>query len=282
MRWDDPPNGRWSRGWLSEVLDQDLAVALALEGHLAGKHLVDQNAESVDVGSVINLAPPFALFRRHVSGRSHDNAGSRPTRPRLITGEFGNPEVEHFYEVGLVPLRLHDDVVRLEIAVDDVCAMRSSEGVSRLDRDPESALRCERCLLTDELRQALASEKLHDEIHHRISIGPTDRSVVDDVDDVRMLNVVDRFCFIEKARDNILVRGEFGVEDFECDLLTDQRVLGHVDRTHPTLAELMSYFVVAYLGADQWIAACGLLHNASVGRTHLTTQRVVNTKVLVV
>src|SRR5262249_32286280 len=67
----------------------------------------------------------------------------------------------------------------------------------------------------------------------------------DDVDDVRVTDVVDRLGLVEEPGGNVLVARELRVQDLEGDLLADRWVLRQVDCTHTSLAQLLGHQVVA-------------------------------------
>jgi hypothetical protein len=105
VRRDDAADRRRRRRRGGQVLHQHLAVALADERHAAGDHLVEHDAEGVDVGAVIDVAAALALLGGHVRRRAHHQAGAGAPRARLIAGELGDAEVEQLDEVALAAAR---------------------------------------------------------------------------------------------------------------------------------------------------------------------------------
>src|SRR5262249_34952385 len=151
-------------------------------------------------------------------------------------------EVEQLHEVALAAALQQDDVVGLEIAVYDAALVRRAQRVGDLQRDRQRALRLQRRLGADQLRQRRARQVLPDEVHQLLATAPgLQDAEVDDVDDVRVADVVDRLGFVEEPSGHFLVGRELRVEDLQRYLLADRRVLRQVDRTHASLAQLLGY-----------------------------------------
>ncbi len=216
---------------LRQVLDEDLAVALADERHAAGEHLVEADAERVDVGAVIDVRAAFALLGRHIGRRAKHDAGARAMRALCVAGQLRDAEVEQLDEVALATARDQDDVVGFEIAVDDAALVRCGQCVGDLQRDHQRAFRRQWRFGADQVRQRAAREVLHDEVHELLVAGRPglDHPVVDDVDDVRVADRVDRLGLVEEPLGDLSVSRELVVQDLERDLLADARVLGEID-----------------------------------------------------
>ena len=100
----------------------------AVEGAVAGEHLVEDRAQREEVGAGVGGETPH-LLRRHVPIRADHHAGprlgERPRRRQLVAGalgadELGDPEVE---DLG-PPVAGQEQVLRLEVAVDDAALVR--------------------------------------------------------------------------------------------------------------------------------------------------------------
>ena len=99
---------------------------------------VEHAAEGPDVGARIRLQPA-RLLGRHV-GRGADDRARLRLHQRRSRGPFAHPlavlgdaEVEDLHQ----PVRAHHDVLGLDVAVDDACAVRGREGARDLDGDVE-------------------------------------------------------------------------------------------------------------------------------------------------
>jgi hypothetical protein len=115
--------GGWRLRLLVEVLIEDRAALRAGEGRSASDGLIEDAAESVEIGPGIHELPPD-LLGRHIGVGTHDLAGRLEllTSPRAAELRC-DPEVhEHRLLVGL-----DEDVLWLEISVDDAVAMEKRE-----------------------------------------------------------------------------------------------------------------------------------------------------------
>jgi hypothetical protein len=107
--------------WIRECrLSQDFAV----EGHAAGDHLVEDNAQRIDVRAGVRL-PALDLLGTHVLGGADDDA---LPRHRLGAERVGDTEV---HDAG-VPVPVDDDVRGLEVAVDNSQSMGLGQSIANL------------------------------------------------------------------------------------------------------------------------------------------------------
>ena len=102
-----------------------------LERQAPRHHLVEHDAQRVQVGASVHLGPALAhrLLGRDVLRRAHDHAGlggrvALPGVERALL-DLGDPEVEDLDEVVPVGRAGEEDVVRLDVAV------RDAEGMGR-------------------------------------------------------------------------------------------------------------------------------------------------------
>jgi hypothetical protein len=118
------------RRGLREVRLISSRPSVAQEGRLAAEELVEDAAERVDVGAVVDgagLAVP--LLGRHVDGRADRVAGARADEGLLVE-DLGHAEVEHLHrEPPAARLRNQKQVVGLEVAVDDARAVGVTERI---------------------------------------------------------------------------------------------------------------------------------------------------------
>ncbi len=99
------------------------------------KQLVEDHAQRVDVGGGVDRVA-FDLLRRHVGGSADHAAGGG--QPVLVVDQLGDPEVE---DLRLATVR-DQDVVRLEVAVDDLVVVRDPDRrqqlLDQVDRDVDA------------------------------------------------------------------------------------------------------------------------------------------------
>ncbi len=114
---------------LVEVGVEDLH-GVAVERRVARDHGVQEDADGVDVGPVIDLLVAIEGLRRRVSGRAEELA--REGDLRRLAAELHEPEVEDLGEVRVVVPLHQQDVRGLQIPVDDPLAVGLPEALAHL------------------------------------------------------------------------------------------------------------------------------------------------------
>jgi hypothetical protein len=125
--------------------DQKLSGSVSGKGRPAGAHLVEDDAERKQIGTLVEgLAQ--CLLRRHVRGRAQ--RGAKPIgQLMLIEVRSGccefldrrNLSQAKIQNLG-IPAFGDEDVCRFEVAVDDTVLMRSFERVGDVDGDGDHSL----------------------------------------------------------------------------------------------------------------------------------------------
>ena len=111
-------------------------VGLAFERQLAGRHLVEHDAERIDVAAMVG-ALALRLFGRHVIWRTKRRADAGQLVRFALDGalfigkQLGQSEIEN---LGLAA-RCDDDVRGFDVAVDDAFGVRRGERVGDLQAD---------------------------------------------------------------------------------------------------------------------------------------------------
>ncbi len=100
-----------------------------VERRVPGQHLEEHAAERVEVGAAVEVRGVAALLGRHVERRAHQRAAAGLVHlpGAKVARQLGDPEVDQLDRVGR--LRLDEDVLGLEVAVDDPLGVR---GLQRL------------------------------------------------------------------------------------------------------------------------------------------------------
>ena len=218
------------------MLEDDLEVVLALERRAAGEHLVDEDAERVDVAPRVGHVP--RLLRRHVLGAAEEHA---------VLGDLGIPglpvgdqerlhqaEVEDLDHV-VVGLVQQHHVRRLEVAVNDAELVRLTQRPADLLGDVENPPPGKGLVVRQHLCQRLPLHVLHgDEVDAVLGLP-----VVDDGDRVRVAQLRGEAGLEEEAalERRILLRGEVGVEDLQRHHAVQRRLHRLVDLPHPARTE---------------------------------------------
>src|SRR5678815_398249 len=112
----------------------------------ARDHLVQYDSETPDVAPLVDLVTARLLWR-HVCNRTHYNSGSSLETGRCLTvdgrcwrrrrEDLCQSKVEDFHQPVIFP---NDDVVRFDVAVNYVNAMRRYQRGSNLDRNFQSVV----------------------------------------------------------------------------------------------------------------------------------------------
>ena len=84
------------------------------QGQLTREHLVEDNAEGINVGAVIHLLRMLHLFGGHVVRCAYDLLLARDRALRFSPKHFSDPEIGDLYPAFLV----EQDILRLDIPMD--------------------------------------------------------------------------------------------------------------------------------------------------------------------
>ena len=206
------------------MLHGDLDRCVARERDVAGEHLVQHDAERVEIGARID-GGAAGLLGREVLRRADDRSRLghlRRTRAR-------DPEVGHLEAA----VGADDDVVRLDVAVHDPVAVRERECAQDLarvlDRDRDRG----RPVADEQLLQRAPFEVLHRDV-----VRPLRVAAVEDRDDVRMVEARGALRLAAEALDELLVGGMPLVQQLQRHVPAQFLVLGEVHVGHPARAEL--------------------------------------------
>ncbi len=140
----------------------------------ACEHLVEDDSERVDIAPAVD-AEALRLLGREVGRRSHDEAG--------LSDVVVSADSPRDAEVGHLHLAVpgEKDVARLDVAVDDAVAMGIAESLRDVGGDGGGPHRRERSLASDDRREGLPVDVLHDDEIRPLRLAP-----VEDRHDVRV------------------------------------------------------------------------------------------------
>ncbi len=221
------------RRGLVDVLERDGDEAVAIEGHGARQQLVEDDAEGVDVGPVVDRLTG-GLLGRDVVGGAENGAGLGDAV--LDVERARDPEVGHLRPTVLV----QQHVLRLYVPVHDSALVGECERRRDLlaqidhllDRKPPNAV--------DQLLEVVPVDVLEDD---ELPSGVL--AAVDHGHDVRVCELRHRPRLPAKPLDVLLVVAEPPVEDLQRDLSLEQTVVGPVDLGHPAAAHELLELVAA-------------------------------------
>ena len=129
---------------------------VGLERRLPGQELVEDDAERVDVGGSRDL---FAarLLGREVRGRAEHRPRLGVARRRRASGAI--PKSASF----TLPVACAQDVLRLDVAVDELAACAASSAAAELDPDRDDLRRRQPAAALELVGERLALDVLHDD-----------------------------------------------------------------------------------------------------------------------
>ncbi len=210
---------------LADVLHGDRHLVLAVERHVPDEHLVEHDAQRVDVRLAVDVVPERLLGRHVVGGPEHAPVGGQA----LLVERAGDPEVG---DLGRA-LAVDQDVLGLDVAVDDVARVGAAERAGDLDRVRERLVHRQPAHAADALLERLALDVLEDDVGPALVLPG-----VDHADDVRVRELRDRAGLAAEALELVGVRRDLAVHELDRDLALERLVERAIDRRHPTGADL--------------------------------------------
>jgi hypothetical protein len=187
-------------------------------GRLAGQHLVQDDAERVDVDAGVDVVGFGDLLGRHELGRAHQHAAPGPLVAAVLH-ELRDAEVEHLHVVDHVVAFGQEHVVALEVAVDDARRVRGLQ--RRGDLAPRSWRRAadrQRAEAVHLLGQERSLEVLEDDVRDpALAIVLVEEAHVGRLDDVGVAERAGGARLVQEALDHRAVGRQLGVEHLHRD-----------------------------------------------------------------
>ena len=200
------------------MLDGDGNGVVALERESPRQHFVEHDARGVDVRARVRAVAP-RLLGRHVVHRAE-----RLLRERVGgVGEAGDAEVSDLDAA----VAKHHDVLRLDVAVDDVVTVGHGERLGNLGANLGNLLAVEGAVLLDAALEVGAAQVLHDDVVRVAVLAP-----VIDRDDVRALQRCRGLGLLLEARRKRGVVGVLRQHRLDSHGAAQDLVLSAVDRGH--------------------------------------------------
>ena len=200
------------------------------EGRHAREHLVQHAAERVDVASTIDVLLGAGLLGTHVGGCAECEAGARHTADvgclldRSCDAEVGDD--------GATCRALDENVVRLDIAVDDVVRVGMLQRVGDVAGDLEGALDGELLLALNE-----GAERVPVDVRHRVVQDVVGLSGAEHRHDARMVQHP-RDLNLSTESLEIHASGELRSKHLDDHAPPYDRVVGDEDLRHTAAAQL--------------------------------------------
>jgi hypothetical protein len=127
--------------------------------HLAGEHLIEHDADGIQVRATINVRAKHEHLGSDEVGRAHGVTGLRETM-RAGFLDLRQSEVGHFH----LALHVDEHVGRFDVAVDDAQLVRGAERIAHMRGDGQRVIGRELPLRADHLGDISAIDILHGEV----------------------------------------------------------------------------------------------------------------------
>ena len=194
---------------------------------LAGKHLIRERTERINVGAPVDRTIARGLLGRHVLGRPQREPSLRHPLPARVAYRKRDPEVgDH-----RLP-RLHQDVLGLEIPMDHAVLVRIRQRAGDRRCNPHGVGHGELLLAIEPRAQRLP---LHE--RHHIKELPAGLAAVEQRQQVRVLQVRRDLDLGQEPLDT-KHGAEFRLEHLERNATVVTEVAREVDGRHAALADL--------------------------------------------
>ena len=177
-------------------------------------------------------------------GRGHQaRVRAREVEARLagpVTEELGDAEVEQLGP----PLAVHEDVGRLQVAMDDEVLVCGVDGLTDLDEEVDTSSEVEVLLTSEGVDRATLRE-----LHHEVGPAVFGGSAIEQAGDSGVLEVGENLALGSEAPRHFS-GGEVAAHDLDRDLLLERlvRALRAVDHAHASSAEDLDDSIGADLG----------------------------------
>ncbi len=199
-----------------------LVVGAALERADVRDHLVEDDAEREQIAALIELVR-LTLLGRQVRDLAHDRPG---LGLRVAVARFRDAEVEDLHGA----VEADHQVRRRDVAMDDVerlavdadAFVRVRESGARARRDGERDMQRHALAQSTRSRQHVENVFAVDELH-RVEERVTDLTEVEDLRDVRVLQLRREARFVEEHRDPPRIVIALGTDAFEHDVPLETR-----------------------------------------------------------
>ena len=206
--------------------------------------LVEDRAQRVDVGALIDHLVAAGLLGRHVRDGPDHRAGARRRVHLVDRLQLGDAEVEHLEEIGPVLPPADEQILRLEVAVDDPRGVRDLHAAARLRHQIGGPPDRQRPLAPEERGEALADQVLHHDVGRAV-LGDAE---VDGGRHVLALERPGRLCLTLEPRQDVPPLGEIATHELHREAAPHDRVLRLVHHAHPPFSQQADDPV---LGADE-------------------------------
>ncbi len=243
---------------------------LGIEGSFAGQQFIEQHAQRVNIAPGVDVqAVHFRLLRTHVGRRANElfRGGEDGRIGQTALGCFGDAEIDHLRRWQTVVQR-HQNIRRLEVAVDDTFLVRMLDGTTNLDEqfEPLASGKMVLVAVVGDLYPA-------HQVHHEERPARLSGTRIQHLGDIRMVHQGQRLPLGLEASDD-LSRIHPQLDDLEGDAAFDRfALLGHIHHAKAAFTDLFQQLVAANQCARlfldrQWGLERGWVSSLPSGRHH--------------
>src|SRR5215471_7302445 len=141
------------------MLFEQAKKRFAFEWWTSHEHFIENTSQSVYVRSCAHATVP-ERFRSHVKGRA-DRAIACELAAFGFLRQLGETEVEHLDEFRLAGTVYHEDVTRLQIAMNDAFGVSLTQRGAHLCHESDGTWRQKSAFLLEESAQIASVQELH-------------------------------------------------------------------------------------------------------------------------
>ncbi len=223
-----------------DFIERGQLQPLFLDGRAAGEEFVQQHAEGVYVGARVHVElVERGLLRGHVRRRADERAEAGVNRVlgELLPDGLGHAEVDDFRHRRFV-VQGHEDVGRLDVAVDDPLHVGVLDGLAHGDEQFQPLLRGQLAGVA-ELGDRRPLHQFHDEVRAAVGSG----AGVEHLGDVRVVHDREGLPLgLETAQHTPRIHA--GLDELEGDPPLDRfELIRDPDFTHAPFTDLFEQFV---------------------------------------
>ena len=212
----------------------------------AGEQFVKQHAQAVNVAARVNVQPAhLRLLRTHVGRRADELfvGGEKRLVGQFAFDGLGDAEINHLRHRHAVVQR-HQNVRRLDVAVNDPLLVRVLDGVANLDEQIQPLAGVEMVLVA-----VVGDFDAAHQFHDKVRPPGFRRARVQHPGDVRMIHHRQRLPLgLETGDDALGVHAQ--LDDLEGDPAQDRLLLlGHIDHAAAAFADFLQQLVTVNAAA---------------------------------
>jgi hypothetical protein len=203
---------------------------IAVERTAASNHFIQNNTERKEIRAVVD-GLPLGLLGRHVARRTPRCTGVRHLRG---TVECCQSKIEHFR----LPAVGHQNVRRLDVAVNDTDIMSHSQCITDLPRKLQRSLYRQR-VGCDQFGERTPLDALHD--NEILAVGIFDGV---DGDNIGVRQAGCGLSLAQQSGPRLGTMLQAGRKELDGDVAVEPGVVGEIHLTHTTLAKLVANSIV--------------------------------------